>query len=102
MAASVHKILILGSDVMDDIILPIGQLSEDVQEARDKEYRLYWEHHTRKVSRESTNEDLLHSLLISSDPLISSDVLKLLTPPSVKVSVIDESLTESDNSIVLA
>ncbi|KAJ8892429.1 hypothetical protein PR048_005009 [Dryococelus australis] len=37
MPTSVHKNLIHGSDVMDDMILPIGQLSEDVQEARHKE-----------------------------------------------------------------
>ncbi|KAJ8889317.1 hypothetical protein PR048_008816 [Dryococelus australis] len=72
MPTSVHKIFIHGSVVMDDMILPIGQLSEDVQEARHKEYRLYREHHSRKVSRESTTEDMLHMLLISSDPLISS------------------------------
>ncbi|KAJ8881393.1 hypothetical protein PR048_017874 [Dryococelus australis] len=115
MPASVHKILIHGSDIMDDMNLPIGQLSEDVQEDRHKEYRLYREHHTRKVSRESTTEYLLHILLISSEPVISilrplpgkisyslsSDVLKLLTP-CVEVSVTDESETVSDHTTVLA
>ncbi|KAJ8879172.1 hypothetical protein PR048_019778 [Dryococelus australis] len=62
--ASVHKILIHGHDVMDDMILPIGQQSAEVQEARHREYRLYREHHTRKVPRESTTEDLLHMLKI--------------------------------------
>lgn len=33
---------------------------------------MYRQHHTRKNSRINTNEDLLHVLLISSDPLIST------------------------------
>lgn len=72
MPASMHKILIHGSDIIDYAVVPIGQLSEEVQEARHKEVRQYREFNSRKMSREKTNEDLLHSLLISSDPLISS------------------------------
>lgn len=72
MPATVHKILIHGADVMNNMILPIGQLSEDAQEARHKEYRFFREHNTRKTSRINCNKDLLHMLLISSDPLISS------------------------------
>ncbi|KAJ4436853.1 hypothetical protein ANN_16985 [Periplaneta americana] len=41
MPATVHKILIHGADVMNNMILPIGQLSEDAQEARHKEYRFF-------------------------------------------------------------
>lgn len=70
MPATVHKILIHGSDIIDLAIVPIGQLSEEVQESRHKEVRRYREHNTRKMSREKTNEDLLHSLLVSSDPYI--------------------------------
>lgn len=72
MPATVHKILIHGSDVIKHVVVPIGQLSEEVQESRHKEVRKYRENNTRKMSRLKTNEDLLHSLLISSDPLISS------------------------------
>lgn len=53
-------------------LIPIGQLSEEAQEARNKESRRYREQFTRKTSRIDTNTDLLHILLISSDPLISS------------------------------
>lgn len=72
MAATVHKILIHGADVIRFAIVPIGQLSEEVQESRHKEVRRYRECNTRKMSRTKTNEDLMHSLLISSDPLITS------------------------------
>lgn len=33
MPASAHKILIHGADVMDTLLLPIGQLSEEASEA---------------------------------------------------------------------
>lgn len=72
MPVTVHKILIHGADVIDHAIVPIGQMSEEVQESRHKEVRRFREFYTRKISRVKTNEDLLHSLLISSDPVITS------------------------------
>lgn len=50
----------------------IGQLSEDAQEARNKDYKRFRLHHARKCSRSATNEDVLHTLLYTSDPYISS------------------------------
>ncbi|CAH1106073.1 unnamed protein product [Psylliodes chrysocephalus] len=41
MPSSVHKILIHGADVINSLILPIGQLSEEALEARHKECRYY-------------------------------------------------------------
>lgn len=72
MPPTIHKILIHGSDVIQLAAVPIGQLSEEVLECRHKEVRRYREQNTRKVSRVKTNEDLLHTLLISSDPVITS------------------------------
>jgi len=43
-------------------------------EARNKHFRQY--QHTRKISRISTNEDLLHALLVSSDPFITSRMIE--------------------------
>lgn len=72
MPQSIHKILIHGADIIDNFILPIGQLAEDAQESRNKDYKFYREHNTRKNSRENTNEDLIKRMLITSDPVISS------------------------------
>lgn len=73
MPSSLHKILIHGESVIRHFaILPIGQMSEDAQEARNKDYRRYRLHHSRKCSRSATNEDVFHSLLFTSDPYISS------------------------------
>lgn len=60
MPASVHKILMHGSTVIKYSLLPIGQLSEEAQESRNKDLKKYREFHTRKTSRVSTNEDLLY------------------------------------------
>jgi hypothetical protein len=81
-------------------LLPIGQLSEEAQEARNKDLKQFREHHSTKTSRISTHEDLLNRFLISSDPLISSlrkppqknsfkllrDVFTLLKEPPIRAS----------------
>ena len=72
MPPTVHKILIHGPTVVRTSIIPIGQSSEEAQEARNKDFKKYRENYLRKISKEKTNEDILHMLLISSDPLVSS------------------------------
>ncbi len=54
------------------MVLPIGQLSEEAAKASNKVIRKTRTEHTHKISRLSTNEDLIHMLLANSDPLISS------------------------------
>lgn len=72
MSSTVHKILYHGEDVIRHHVVPLGDLSEEAQEKRNKDYRFYREHNTRKITRNSTNEDLFNILLATSDPLISS------------------------------
>lgn len=72
MSPTVHKVLMHGEQIINHHILPIGDLSEEAQEKRNKDYRYYREHNTRKTSRQETNMDLLRMLLISSDPYITS------------------------------
>lgn len=98
MPTSVHKILLHGAIIIKEAILPIGQLSEEAQESRNKDLKSFREKHTRKISRTTGNQDLLNRLLITSDPLISSlrqcpprkysnipsTVISLLEPPSLE------------------
>lgn len=73
MPSSVHKVLIHGQNIIQyHSFLPLGQLSEDAQEARNKDYKFFRLHHARKCSRLSTNEDVMHTLMYTSDPYISS------------------------------
>ena len=76
MPTSLHKILIHGADIISHAILPIGQLGEEAQEAKNKDFKFVREHRTRKDSAYHTNEDLLNYLLLSSDPMISQICLK--------------------------
>ena len=79
MPASVHKLIIHGESIISNFTIPIGQLSEEASEARNKEFRKYREMHSRKINRAATNEDILHNLLITSDPVISNLRSKLVT-----------------------
>lgn len=100
MPSSLHKLLIHGAEIIKSCSIPIGVMSEEALEARNKDLRKYREHNTRKTSRKDTMQDLIHSLLFSSDPVISSiskdnrrifknteslsrDVLNLLSEPQL-------------------
>ena len=72
MPVTVHKVLIHGKVIMDSAVLPLGMLSEEAEEARNKDYRKYRLMYSRKCSRTSTNTDVFNRLLVSSDPYISS------------------------------
>lgn len=72
MSPTLHKILMHGAIVISHAILPIGQLSEEAAEARNKHFRLYRQNFTRKITRKDTNRDILNRLLLTSDPYISS------------------------------
>lgn len=72
MSITVHKILIHGPQIIDSALLPIGQLSEDAQEARNKDIKKYREGFWRKCCRTKTMEDVFNWLTVSSDPYISS------------------------------
>lgn len=72
MPPSVHKVLHHGAEIMGCFDLPMGYFSEEAQESRNKDFRRIRECNTRKTSRRETNEDLIHGLLISSDPVISN------------------------------
>lgn len=108
MSPTVHKYLIHGPEIVSAALLPIGQLSEEAQEARNKDFKRYREHNSRKCSRVKTNEDVFNLFLISSDPLISSkrkikrknlrqlptEVISMLKAPTVAES--DNSDTETE------
>lgn len=72
MPATVHKVLIHGEEIIKKVLVPIGQLSEEAQEARNKDFRKFRQYKSRKLSRQATNADILHALLITSDPYISN------------------------------
>lgn len=78
MSSTVHKLLIYGADIIEkNNIVPIGTLSEEASESRNKDFRRFREHHSRKRSRQDSNQDILNMLVVSSDPLLSAQRPKL-------------------------
>lgn len=57
--------------IIKSLDIPIGQLSEEAQEARNKDFKRYKKNNSRTFSRIHTNEDVFHFLLISSNPIIT-------------------------------
>ncbi|XP_012564316.3 uncharacterized protein LOC105848674 isoform X1 [Hydra vulgaris] len=72
MAQSVHKILVHGHAIIARQYLLIGLMSEEAQEACNKDFKKFREDFSRKTSRIDTNRDLVNRLLVSSDPVITS------------------------------
>ncbi|XP_026331961.1 uncharacterized protein LOC113239252 [Hyposmocoma kahamanoa] len=71
MTPTLHKILIHGNTIIKHALLPIGQLSEEAAEARNKHFRSYRLDFARKFSRVLCNKDIFNRLLLSSDPFLS-------------------------------
>lgn len=72
MPPTLHKYLIHGPEIMSSLPMPIGQLTEEAQEARNKDFKRYREHNSRKCSRQKSIMDIFNFFLLSSDPKISS------------------------------
>ena len=51
MSSSIHKILVDDGKVVESDILPIEMFSEEVQEARNKHVRKFWESHSESFSK---------------------------------------------------
>ena len=78
MSSTVHKLLIHGADIIEkNDIVPIGTLLEEASESRNKDFRRFREHHSRKISRQDSNHDILNMLVVSSDPFLSAQRPKL-------------------------
>lgn len=72
MPTTVHKILIHGGKIIENSLLPIGQMSEEAQESCNKSIKKFRRDFSRKNSREKTMTDVFFRLLVASDPLISN------------------------------
>ena len=89
MTPTLHKVLVHGPDIVENALLPIGQLSEEAADTRNKHFREYRLSYARKFSRKDCNQDIINRLLLTSDPLLSSIGKKKhkLTKPFSKEAV---------------
>ncbi|KAG6456667.1 hypothetical protein O3G_MSEX009874 [Manduca sexta] len=100
MPSSLHKLLIHGPEIADHFsVLPIGYLSEEASEARNKDFRKYRSEHSRKCNSIATNEDILNNLLLSSDPLLSSIRRTMQKGKKLKSKEVSELLIPNDNEM---
>lgn len=95
MPPSVHKVLIHGGAIMKKMIFPIGCFSEEAQEAGNKIFKAARAYNSRKSSRTVNNEDIMHHLLVSSDPVISN--LRVLKDKKTKDLTTDAKNLLMDN-----
>lgn len=72
MTPTVHKVLCHGQIIIESNILPLGELTEEAQEARNRDFKHVQLFSSRKCSRQSQNEDIFNNLMLSSDPVLSS------------------------------
>ena len=72
MPVSVHVLLIHGAQIISSSVLPIGMMSEEAQEARNKDNKLFRLRYARKTSRVHTMSDVFHRLMVTGDIVISS------------------------------
>lgn len=72
MPATLHKILIHGSDIMRTCLLPTGMLGEEASEARNKDYKNYRLFNSRKINREANITDVFYRIMDTSDPIINA------------------------------
>lgn len=79
-----HKLLIQGELIVKKSILPIGQMSEEAQEAKHKDLNRFRRDNTRKMSRKQTMEDLFHMGFLTSVSVISSVIH---VPPKKKTDL---------------
>lgn len=70
LSPTVHRLLIHGPSIIRHCLLPIGMMSEEVQERRNKSVRNFREFHSRKFNRLVNIEDVYKRLLLTSDPMI--------------------------------
>jgi hypothetical protein len=82
LSPTVHKILQHGADIIASFLYPIGKFSEEALESCNKLNKMARLNHARKTSRTDTLRDQFNYLLVSSDPMISSILIK--TKPNTK------------------
>ena len=72
MLPTVHKTLEHGAEIANYIELPLGQYSEEAQEAQNKEIQNARLNKTCKISRLNVMKNQYHYMLIRTDPVVSS------------------------------
>lgn len=71
MPATLRKIVMHGAKFIENNILPVEMFAEEPFEARNKNYKCYWEQNSRKFCWEAIIQDMISRLIDSSDPCLT-------------------------------
>ena len=71
MPVSLHKMLMHGRQIIETLCIAVSHSSKEGLEATHKLLRNARQYHTCKQSRIRSNRDLIHWLLVVSDPLLA-------------------------------
>lgn len=91
---TVHKVLAHTREIMDHNILPLGELTEEAQEAKNRDVKQYRLFNTRKCCKTAQNSDLMNHLLLSSDPVLHTIRTKWLPEASLEIEKDDPEAME--------
>ncbi|GBO99794.1 hypothetical protein EVAR_69254_1 [Eumeta japonica] len=94
MTPTLHRVLAHGKEIIANSMLGLGELTEEAQEARNRDVKKIRLFNTRKSSKIVQNMDLMEYLLISSDPVICSIRTKWLPNISYEIEKEDSESTE--------
>lgn len=97
MTPTVHKVLAHGKDIIEYSMLPLGELTEEAQEARNSDVKNFRLFNTRKCSKIAQNSDLMEHLIISSDPVLYSIRTKWLPKISMEIENEDSEAMDIKN-----
>lgn len=76
MTVTLHRLLLHGAQIIAYHILPIGFLSEEGAESKNKVYKRDRQFHARKSSRENNVTDMFNRAMDTSDPVIANIAIK--------------------------
>lgn len=88
--------LIHEPEIISHALFPSGQLIEEAQNARNKDFKKFGELHSRKCSRIKSNTDVFNFFFSSSDPLITG--IRNLPKKKKLSTLLKEASNHVDNS----
>ena len=98
---SIHKILMHGAETAKELILPISLMSEESQESCNKLYRRIRERHTRKNTLLHMTEDVIRTMMLQSDPILSNIRLTSYNRKTKKIHELPEEVRSLINIKIL-
>jgi hypothetical protein len=90
MSSTLHKVLYHGHELMQNFTIPLGLMTEESSESKNKFYKRDRLQHARQSSRAANLEDIFHRALEMSDPFFSTIALRKIKSKKNHMMLPDE------------